>query len=132
MSFKRGPARSGQRRSGRYRIKSGQSYRPPYRKTRRSGKRTSKGRTLRRIGIGLGVAGGALLAVNAGILGLAGTSRAVKELSGTAHTIQKWAKKRAVRRTALKASSLAFHATRVKRLKVYKPRRIKLRKFIKR
>jgi hypothetical protein len=88
-------------------------------KTRRGGRRITKNRrNLGRLGIGLGIAAGGLLAVNAGILGAAGTSRAIKELSGTARSIRKWATSRAAGKARRAASTVAFHAKRVVRLKI--------------
>lgn len=119
-------------RGGRTRFGRSPYRKSSYHKTRRAGSRSARGRNMRRLGIGLGVAGATLLAVNAGILGAAGTTRAVKELTGTARSIGKWAKNRRVKKAALKASSVAFHAKRVARIKIYKPKRIKIRRFIKR
>lgn len=120
----RGPRRSGFRRS---------SF---GRRTRRSGTRaTNRRRTAGRVAIGLGVVGAGLLAVNAGIIGAAGTSRAIKELRGTAKSVIGWARKRGAKKAALKASSVAFHAKRVSRMtkvKIRRPKQFKIRRFPKR
>lgn len=108
--------------------RTGGSYRPHRAGTRRGGSRANKGRTMRRIGIGVGIAGAGLLAINAGILGAAGSSRAIKELANTAGSVRKWAKTRGVRKAAAKASTVAFHASRVRRLKVFRSKTMKFKK----
>lgn len=114
-------------RSGRtpYRGKSNGRRRP----TRRAGSRVSKGRNWGRIGMGIGIAGAGLLAVNAGILGAAGTSRAIKELHNTAKSIGKWAKTRGARKAAAQASTVAFHTARVTRLSKYRSKTMKFKKM---
>ena len=115
-------SRGGPRRPGR----------STYTKTRRGGKRVSaRRRNLGRLGIGLGIAAGGLLAVNAGILGAAGTTRAIKELGGTARSVAKWAKTRASSKVRKAASTLAFHANRVTGLKNVRRKMVKFRSALK-
>lgn len=125
----RGRSTRGSRRSGFSRSRFG-------RRTRRAGtKANARRRTAGRVAFGLGVVGAGLLAVNAGIIGAAGTSRAVKELRGTASSIVKWARTRKAKKTALKASTVAFHAKRVTGItksKFRRPKNFKIRRFPKR
>ena len=116
-------SRGGSRRTG---------YRRPgrsYSRTRRGGRRQApRGRA---VAMGaLGVAGG-LLAVNAGILGAAATSRATRELIGSGKNVIGFFKSRRVKKAALKASTAAFHASRVRRMAVRRPKIRKLKRVAK-
>jgi hypothetical protein len=107
------------------------SGRSSYTKTRRGGRRSSKPNNLGRLGIGLGIAAGGLLAINAGIHGLAGTSHSIKTLTGDFKAIRKWATTRKASKATLAASTVAFHAKRVTRLQVARKTMTKFRSGIK-
>lgn len=113
-----GPRRTGYRRPSR-----------SYGRTRRGGRRQApRGRA---VAMGaLGIAGG-LLAVNAGIIGAASTSRAVRELAGSGKSVVGFFKSRRVKKAALKVSTAAFHASRVRRMAVRRPKLRKLKRVAK-
>jgi hypothetical protein len=79
----------------------------------------------------LGIAAGGLLALNAGLHGVAGTSHSVKTIAGDFKAIKKWATSRKAKKATLAASTVAFHAKRVTRLKIARKTMVKFRSGIK-
>jgi len=63
------------------------------------------------MGVAFGVGAG-LLAVNAALLGAAGTSRAIRELGSSGKTVIGFLKQRGVRKAALKATTASFSNAR--------------------
>lgn len=106
MSYRGGGRRSsGPRRSFNKRRSFG--FRGPKRATRRSKRNPNRARNVA-LGIGAG-----LLAINAGILGAASTSRAIRELGGAAKAGISFLRSNKARKIALKTSTEALHNARV-------------------